>query len=135
MQDAWLHLDRKGVDAGIREPIGYLYRIVRNLSIDARRRLTRERARADENIEEAIRTVADESPDAEKTLIARDDVRLVLNTLEELPERQRIAIEMYRFGGFKLREIAVHLDISIGLVHLLIAQGIEACDRRRNEYD
>ncbi|WP_197705124.1 sigma-70 family RNA polymerase sigma factor [Sphingobium cloacae] len=133
VQEAWFHLDRKGDDPAIREPIAYLYRIVRNLAVDSIRRLLRERTRCGVDIEEAARLVPDESPSAEATIIARDDVRLVFETLEDLPERQRIAIEMYRFGGFKLRQIAERLNVSIALVHLLIAQGLEACDRRRNE--
>lgn len=133
VQEAWLHLDRKGDDPLIREPIAYFYRIVRNLAIDSIRRSLRERAQFGESIEEAERIVSDEKPSAEAAIIARDDIRLVIETLAELPDRQRIAIEMYRFGGFKLREIANRLGVSIGLVHLLIAQGLEACDRRRNE--
>ncbi len=33
--------------------------------------------------------------------------------MAELPERTRVALEMHRFGGFKLREIAAHLGVSV----------------------
>ena len=41
--------------------------------------------------------------------------------MAELPERTRVALEMHRFGGFKLREIAAHLGISVTVTHELIA--------------
>jgi DNA-directed RNA polymerase specialized sigma24 family protein len=50
--------------------------------------------------------------------------------IAELPERTQIALEMHRFGGCKLREIADHLGISVTLAHSLVAEGIEHCRRR-----
>lgn len=131
VQEAWLHFDRAS-DTAIREPLGYLHRIVRNLAIDVLRRSAREHSRIliDEDV---ALTVMDDTPSAETALIARDSVRIVSETIAALPERQRIAIEMYRFGGFKLREIAQRLNVSIPLVHRLIADGLAECDRRCNQ--
>ena len=47
--------------------------------------------------------------------------------MAELPERTRVALEMHRFGGFKLREIAAHLGISVTVAHELIAQAVAHC--------
>ena len=117
VQEAWARLNRASHAQPIDEPVRYLYRIVRNLSIDLLRRLSREGYRTSMDIEIASQIIADDNPSAETILIAREDIRIVLDAIAELPERERIAIEMYRFGDFKLREIAEHLEISVGLAH------------------
>jgi RNA polymerase sigma-70 factor (ECF subfamily) len=50
--------------------------------------------------------------------------------MAELPERTRIALMMHRFDGFKLRDIAAHLGISVALAHALVYEGLEHCRRR-----
>ena len=61
--------------------------------------------------------------------IAQEDLQRVLTALAELPERTRIAVEMHRFGGCKLREIAEHLGISLSMAHHLIKDGVRHCQR------
>ena len=53
-----------------------------------------------------------------------------MEAIAELPERTRIALEMHRFGGCKLKEIAAALGISIPLAHILVAEGVQHCKRR-----
>lgn len=129
LQEAWLALSTRD-ERCIRDPLGYLRTMVRNLSIDMLRRRTRESRLAGGDMESATRTVADDQSLPDDALAARRDLACVLGVLRSLPERQRIAIEMYRFGGHKLREIAVHLDVSVALVHLLISEGLATCADR-----
>lgn len=132
MQDAWLQLDQKTDDVRVREPLAYFYRTVRNLAIDGIRRHAREQRDFGEDIGAATHVVADDAPNAERRMLAEEDVRLVKEVLADLPSRQREAIELHRFGGLKMREIAVRFGISVAMVHHLIAEGLKACDRRRN---
>ena len=74
--------------------------------------------------------VPDDTPSPEAVVAAQAELHCVEQALASLPERQRIAIEMYRLGGFKLREIADRLSISVSLTHLLIAQGLAECHRQ-----
>jgi RNA polymerase sigma-70 factor (ECF subfamily) len=53
-----------------------------------------------------------------------------MEAMAELPERTRIALMMHRFDGFKLRDIAAHLGISVALAHALVYEGLEHCRRR-----
>ena len=53
-----------------------------------------------------------------------------LSLMAELPTRTRIALEMHRFGGSTLRDIADHLGISIGSAHRLVVDGLEHCRER-----
>jgi RNA polymerase sigma-70 factor (ECF subfamily) len=69
-------------------------------------------------------------PDPEAIALYNDQFARVKDALSELPERTRIACEMHRFGGAKLREIAAFLDISVPLAHKLVAEGVEHCKER-----
>ena len=49
--------------------------------------------------------------------------------MSELPERTRIAMEMHRFGGCTLKELADHLGISVSMARVLVMDGIRHCQR------
>lgn len=133
VQDAWLQFAAHADHASIRDPEGYLHRMVRNLAIDRLRRAAHYRRIAGADMETAQRTVEDGAPSAEHDLIVRQEYGRVLECLAGLPQQQRLAIEMHRIGGYKMREIAARLGVSIPYVHSLIARGLAACDAARNE--
>lgn len=130
MQEAWLALRAQHVGTDVRDPVGYLRRMVRNLAIDRLRQRMRETRVLGGDMDSAVRTVADAAATPERALFAKRDLACVLKVLRNLPERQRVAIEMSRFGNHKLREIAAHLGVSLSLAHLLISDGITACATR-----
>lgn len=133
VQEAWLRLNQARARKEVREPLRYLYRIVRNLSVDMLRRDARAGVHTGVEMDHATRIVAADTPSPEQVAIGREDMRRVAEALAELPERQRLAIELYRLGDYKLREIAERLGVSVSLAHYLIAEGLAHCDRRRNE--
>lgn len=133
VQEAWLRFGRVAKGRPLEEPVGYLYRIVANLALDRRRRASLEnRARAGDmagDVERLAVEVADQTPSPEDEAIARQELERVMAAMAELPERTRIAIEMHRFGGCTLKEIARHLGISVSMAHVLVVQGIKHCQR------
>ncbi len=130
VQEAYLRFDTTMASPQIEEPVGYLYRIVRNLAIDGRRkRLRNERHVAADGGAE-LELLAEDRPSPEDGVAAKDEVRIMMAALAELPERTRIALEMHRLGDYKLREIADHLGISVGRAHALVAEGLEHCRKR-----
>jgi RNA polymerase sigma-70 factor (ECF subfamily) len=131
VQEAWFRLKRTNDFDLVQEPVAYLYRLVRNLAIDTRRTLTRETARTAS--ESAADVLTDEQPSPEQAILARDELRVVLEALAELPERTRIAVRMNRMEGRKLQEVANHLGLSVTRTHALIAEGIAHCDRLRGK--
>ncbi len=65
VQEAWLRFDSAAEKQFVREPLNYLYRIVRNLALDRRRKSLREdRIFAPIDIESGGRRVARQSRDA-----------------------------------------------------------------------
>ncbi|WP_340115247.1 sigma-70 family RNA polymerase sigma factor [Pelagibius sp. 7325] len=131
VQEAWLRFDAASQNRSLEEPQGYLYSIVRNLALDGYRRAARERkVVSTRQFEEDARNAADARADPETIALHRDELEQVMAALDELPERTRIALEMHRFGGCKLREIADFLGISLAMAHVLVAKGVEHCKRR-----
>lgn len=130
IQQAWITLAESDDRPQIREPLGYLRTMVRNLAIDHLRHKAREGRLAGADMETATRTVADAGASPEMALAGRRDLACVMGVLQQLPERQRLAVELYCFGGHKLREVALRLGISVSLVHLLVSQGLAACAGR-----
>jgi RNA polymerase sigma factor, sigma-70 family len=130
VQEAWLRFGEAMEGRGLAEPLGYLYRIVRNLAVDGRRRLTRERRLMEPDAEMAVERQADDTPSPEAEALARDELRLLMAAMAELPDRTRVALEMHRFGGATIKDIAGHLGISVGLVHSLLVDGLEHCRAR-----
>jgi len=129
VQEAWFRL--RGLDdpSRVREPLAYLYRLVRNLAIDTQRKLSREISRS---VPEATAfAMADDRPSPERAAAGKNELRAVLEALAELPERTRIAIRMNRVEGRKLQEVADHLDLSVTRTFKLIVEGIAHCDRWR----
>ncbi|MGY5775267.1 sigma-70 family RNA polymerase sigma factor [Rhizobium sp. LEGMi135b] len=131
VQEAFLRLRSTAADRSLEEPVRYLRRIIRNLAIDWTRRAITERRRLDNDAD--FEAVAEDRPTQEEVIAHRDELRAVLNAMAELPKRTRIALEMHRFEGYKLKDIAVHLGISVALAHSLVYDGLEHCRKRLSE--
>lgn len=130
VQEAYLRFEAASRERRIDDPLAYLYRIVRNLSLDQRRRLGRERRRTASDTEAAVDQLEQDSPSPEATVSARQDMKVMAEAMAELPERTRIAFEMHRLGDCTFKEIAAHLDVSVGTAHALVVQALEHCRQR-----
>lgn len=124
VQEAWVRFGSATARQSIDEPVSYLYRIVRNLALDGRRRRHREGRTMAPAGDEVLRDRPDAAPSPERSIADRSELRLVADAWAELPERTRIAMEMRQLGGCKLKDIAAHLGISITAAHRIIADGI-----------
>jgi RNA polymerase sigma-70 factor (ECF subfamily) len=114
-------------EARLAQPVGYLYRIVRNLAVDWARHVAVEGGPPDTGALEALPAPA-ASP--EHAALFRDELRIVAEALGELPERTRMAFEMHRLGGLTLQVIARRLGISVGLAHQLVRDALTHCAER-----
>jgi RNA polymerase sigma-70 factor (ECF subfamily) len=130
VQEAYLRLGEMAAKQTLARPGGYLARIVRNLAIDRLWRSRRERDVFVADGEMALATVVAEQPSPEQAVLAQDEFARLNAALAELPERTRIAVEMHRFGGARLREIAEELNISVTAAHQLVTDGVAHCRSR-----
>ncbi len=130
VQDAWERFQAVEGRRTLVEPLRYFYRIVRNLALDGYRVQKRDRLRQDGEVEAFSDSLADEAPSPEAEASAREELRLVLKSLDELPERTRLAVRLYKFEGLKLREVAETMGISVALANALVLDGVEHCAQR-----
>ena len=129
VQEAYLRFRTAAAARLPEQPVGYLYRTVRNLALDRRRRLTLERRHMEHGVEQHAAGMADDRPSPEDAAIARQELQRVIAAMATLPPRTRIALEMHRFGGCTLKQIAEHLSISVSMAQVLVTEGIRHCQR------
>ena len=136
VQEAWLRFNNALNGRFLQDPVSYLYRIVRNLALDGRRKAAREsRVFAGHVDRAAIEERPSTLPSPEAHSLHREQLALLNEALAELPQRTRVALRMYRLEDARLKDIAAHLGISIGLAHKLVVQGVRHCQKwlnRRN---
>ncbi len=117
LQDLWLKLET--VTGGpIAEPVGYICRMANNIAIDRRRCAVRRVDRDTGWV--ATQPAADEQPDAERALIARERLDRVEATLDALPERVATAFRLYRFEDLPQKAIAERMGITVSGVEKLL---------------
>lgn len=123
VQEAFL----KFVPACVERPaqqrtVNYLFRIVHNLALDILRRKRRENVLYGHDAPSWIRPQSEPTP--EEALLFCEGVRRSMDMMAELPEEQRVALEMHRFGNYTLEEIAEHLGVSVPTAHRLVRNAL-----------
>jgi RNA polymerase sigma factor (sigma-70 family) len=108
--------------APIGQPLGYLYRIVRNLAYDFTRRRSAERRHDGEPRAWWLVPVTPRTPEQE--LSHRQDLEQVEAILAGLPPRVRQAVEMHRLDGHTLQEIARELGVSVNTAHRWVREAV-----------
>ena len=124
VQDAYLKVTESERAPNIKQPLAYLYQIVRNLAIDRHRRAAFEGGLF-ENEEEGLQ-VPGQMATPEVTAISRQNLTVVARALSELPERTR-RFELHRLDGHTHCAIATQLNISTSLVNILIHDAMNHC--------
>jgi RNA polymerase sigma-70 factor (ECF subfamily) len=127
VQEAFLRLsgDResgKSSSAQVRQPVGYLYTVVRNLALDHVRRRSIETRQRDDGAVDWRNPNSPRTPEEEATYDT--ELRQVAAALDGISERARIAVEMHRFGGYTLQQIAETLETSVPTVHRLVKDSL-----------
>jgi RNA polymerase sigma factor (sigma-70 family) len=130
VQEAWVRFGTATQGRTLEEPVSYLYRIVRNLATDGLRRKIREDRVIEPGIVKTLHETADDTPSPETAIGDKDELRLLAEAWDELPERTRIAMEMRQLGDNKLKDIAAHLGVSITVAHGIISDGLKHLRRR-----
>jgi RNA polymerase sigma-70 factor (ECF subfamily) len=132
VQDAYLRFAQRpemGEDQALRQPLAYLYRVVRNVALDCVRRMSAEARR--DKAQEILAPMATTAPSPEDIAVSRDGLRQIETALADLPDRARRAFELHRFEGLTFQQIAERLDISPASAHRLTRDAMVHLMRRR----
>jgi RNA polymerase sigma factor (sigma-70 family) len=119
-----LHAQDSAADigVGIENPVRYLFRVARNLFVDAERGRARERLVIDSAAD--LESRADSSADPERILAGRERLEQALAVIEDLPPRCREAFRLHRFDGLSYVAIARRMGISPSMVEKHIAEAM-----------
>jgi RNA polymerase sigma-70 factor (ECF subfamily) len=123
VQEAFIRFSpqNSAADRELESPLGYLYRIVRNLAYDLRRRRTvEERVIGDDRSWWKAPT---EVRTPEEDVGYRQQLDEINQLLADSPQVQQ-AFNMHRGGGYTLQEIARELGVSVNTAHRLVRQGL-----------
>lgn len=130
LQDMWLRIDQLA-DQPIAQPAAFLYRVANNLATDrliaAARRGAREAAWLEDQ------PTADDVPDAERTLVVRDELRVIEAAIADMPERMATALRLYRVENRPQRAIAEQLGISVSGVEKLLQRAYRIIHARAEQ--
>lgn len=133
VHDAWLRMDQHAEPSAVREPLHYLKRVVRNLAIDLARGRKRRKTDGGDAVDHIINSHEDTAPLQDAVLASRQEMKLVLSAIAEMPERQKAAIMAYAFDGLTIREVAQQLGLARTTAHGLIQEGLKICALRRQK--
>jgi RNA polymerase sigma-70 factor (ECF subfamily) len=117
LQELWLKVDRLEAEGPIADPRAYLFRMADNLMHDrvraSMRRSNREQAWTEAGFDPAGQ---DETPSAERALVARQRLRRVEMALATLGERTQLIFRRFRLEGVTQNRIAQEEGISVSAV-------------------
>ncbi|MEM9965528.1 MAG: sigma-70 family RNA polymerase sigma factor [Asticcacaulis sp.] len=128
VQEAWLRYSRNEPKEGepVRHPVGYLYRIVRNMAIDALRKRQREAVSDDSEADLLVMTDTQQAlPDQQ--LIARQRLRALTRAMDELSPLMRRAFDLHRFENKTFTEIADILGVSRTRAYEMVRDAMAHC--------
>ncbi|MGE7990537.1 RNA polymerase sigma factor [Pseudomonas sp. NPDC089554] len=129
VQEAWIRFTPA---AAVEQPVAYLYRIVRNLALDLKRSRSREQAhQASAPAWLHPGHTADPADSCQHSML----LDRLSDTLQAMPEASRLALEMHRFGGCTLAQIAQRLGVSLSTAHRLLRDALARLAQEVDEPD
>ncbi|GGF44217.1 hypothetical protein GCM10011611_58300 [Aliidongia dinghuensis] len=131
LQDTWLRLERGGELSGVRSLDAFLYSIAINI---ARDHVRAENRRLSTSEIETLLEIADEMPDAERTVEARSELEALAEIIGELPVRQQAILLAARVEGLPRQEIADRFEVSVRFVQRELQQAQDYCAARLEKF-
>lgn len=127
LHDAYLRLTQLSPEKTIeiKKPEYYIFQVVRNISIDHKRKFNREGGYLTELTDEIH--IADTANGPEQIVQEHNVLSSIEKSLSKLPQRTREVFEVYRHGNFTQVEISKKYDISPTLVNFLLKDAIKSC--------
>ncbi len=110
----------------------WIFRIATNLALNARRdgryrqlEVSIQQAGRSEDGDRRVLEIPDAQPGAEQNLLARDRTALIRRAVEELPEKQRVAVLLHKYEEMDYDQIAGILNCSESALKSLLFRAYE----------
>jgi RNA polymerase sigma-70 factor (ECF subfamily) len=118
----------------------WLYRIATNLGVNHARDTRHERAENTVNLDEADSETGqtvdlpDKAPTVEEQILHRERLAAIRQKIEDLPERQRMAVLMHKYQQMDYRHIAEVLKLSESATKSLLFRAYETLRTQLREF-
>ena len=124
-QETFIRAIRAETRNDIEFPKAYIYRIARNLSYEF---LSKKHVKLTQYIEDcALGELSMPTTDVENTIAVNERMTKVKEAIADLPPQCQRVFIMHKVYGFKYREIASQLGISMSTVEKHIISGLRKC--------
>ena len=120
-QEMWLKIDQLAPKP-VAQPAAYLFRMATNLASD--RRISAARGGARDSAWRETQPSAEDLPDAERAMLARERLTHVEAALAARPERMRAALHLYRLEELPQKQIADNLGMTLSGVEKLLRRAV-----------
>jgi len=115
VQDIYLKITQSPAEA-VENPTAYLYRLGSNLMLDQIKRQRRQERRADAwgQIHRSVvgGDATTEDPAADDVVMSREELRLVVDAIRELPPQVQKAFRLHKLEGLSHAETAAAMGVS-----------------------
>lgn len=126
VQESYVRVWRRQLRGPMASARSLLYKIARNLAIDALRRAKRSPIEPVADLAEL--NILDGQPSAAEAACSNEEIELLLAAIESLPPRCREVVVLRKLAGLSPQEIAHRLGMSEGTVHIHGAKGVRRCE-------
>ncbi|HEY4366233.1 MAG TPA: sigma-70 family RNA polymerase sigma factor [Steroidobacteraceae bacterium] len=125
-QEAYVRMLQLHSPGGVSYLRAFLFKTAANLAADRLKSATR-RGRIDQL---EFFDVTDSAPSPESSVAARQELTVLLQSIEQLPAKCRYAFIMHRFYGYELSEVAQLMGLSERMVRIYVERAIMFCRER-----
>lgn len=118
----------------------WLYRIATNLAVNHARDTKYEKPELNVNLDEPdsetgqTLDLADGTPSAEQMLLRRERLAAIRQHVQNLPERQRMAVLMHKYQGMDYRQISEVLKLSESATKSLLFRAYETLREKLKDF-
>lgn len=130
-QSLWFRVQRIEDDPPILNKRAYLYRLALNLATDQARSNQRFSALFDTG--ELPESIADDQPSAERAMLDRENLDVMMAALNELPPRVREIFMLRKFEDMPVSEIVERFGLSRSSISKMMQTALLHCDARLHD--
>jgi len=132
IQEAYIRVLKAHTERPIRQPKAFFFATARNLACNHCRKLHLALIEPLDDSDDFA--MLDENVDIAEVVARNQELELITQAVQSLPERCRQVMTLRNVYGLSYREIAEQLRISVRTVEVHIAQGVKRCARYLSKF-